>query len=324
MHLYTAWVPAMHILPQWLGIHGLGVSLANPYMLLLSLLALVPLLLWRRARRAYQVLARSLGARGRPPRVPLLLVFSILLLSLAASSPVIHYYREVSVENASLSTVEKIPISLVVCLDVSKSMNYRDSGLKRIDMAKGFIAGLARHIGRAKLVLLVFSNTTRLVYEGAPSNVTHILDSIGAGERYSAIGDAAAAGAGYVKASGMPGAVLVVTDGGWNYGADPVRVAEELRREKIPVIFIIVGDDPRGASLAAKLESHGVRIYRLNELSYRALGSLVEEAARTTRLEALRLAGVTSIWLPVGEKNISWLPGLAAALILALRLVAET
>ena len=308
----------------WLGIHGLGVSLAYPYMLLLSLLALVPLFLWRRARRVYQVLAQSLGPRGRPPRVPLFLVLSILLLSLAASSPVIRYYKEVGIENASLSTVEKIPISLVVSLDVSKSMNYRDGGLKRIDMAKDFVASLAKRIGRAKLVLLVFSNTTRLVYEGTPSNVTRVLSGISAGERYSAIGDAVAAAASYVKASGMPGAVLVVTDGGWNYGANPVRVAEELRREKIPVIFVIVGNDPRGASLAAKLEEHGVRVYQLNELSYRALNSLVEEAARSTRLEALRLAGITSVWLPVGEKNISWLIGLAAALILALRLVVET
>ena len=308
----------------WLGIHGLGVSLAHPYMLLLSLLVLAPLFLWRRARKGYQVLAQSLGPRGKPPRAPLVLVLSILLLSLAASSPVIRYYREVSIENASLSTVEKIPISLVVCLDVSKSMNYRDGGLKRIDMAKNLIAGLAKRIGRAKLVLLVFSSTTRLVYEGAPSNVTRVLSSIRAGERYSAIGDAAAAAASYVKASGMPGAVLVVTDGGWNYGADPVRVAEELRREKIPVIFVIVGDDPRGASLAARLESHGVEIYQLNELSYRALNSLVEEAVRSTRLEALRLAGIMSIWLPVGERNISWLIGLAAALILALRLAVET
>ncbi len=315
-------MPAMTL--QSLSVHGLGVSLAHPYMLLLSLLALVPLFLWRRARRVYQVLAQSLGPRGRPPRVPLFMVLSILLLSLAASSPVIRYYKEVRVENASLSTVEKIPISLVVCLDVSKSMNYRDGGLKRIDMAKDFVAGLARHIGRAKLVLLVFSNTTRLVYEGAPSNVTQILSSIKAGERYSAIGDAAAAAASYVKASGMPGAVLVVTDGGWNYGADPVRVAETLRREKIPVIFVIVGNDPRGASLAAKLESHGVRVYQLNELSYQALNSLVEEAARSTRLETLRLAGITSVWLPVGEKSISWLIGLATALILVLRLVVET
>ena len=293
-------------------------------MLLLSLLALVPLLLWRRARRAYQVLAQSLGSKGRPPRVPLFLVLSMLLLSLAASSPVIRYYREVSIENASLSTVEKIPISLVVCLDVSKSMDYRDGGLKRIDMAKDLVAGLAKRIGSAKLVLLVFSNTSRLVYEGVSSNVTRVLSGVRAGERYSAIGDAAAAAASYVRASGTPGAVLVITDGGWNYGADPVRVTEELRREKIPVIFVIVGNDPRGASLATKLESHGVRVYWLNELSYRALNSLVEEAARNTRLEALRLAGITSIWLPVGEKNISWLVGLVAALILVLRLVVET
>ena len=308
----------------WLGIRGLGVSLAHPYMLLLSLLALVPLFLWRRALRVYQVLARSLGSRGRPPRAPLLLLLSMLLLSLAASSPVIRYYREVSIENASFSMVEKIPISLVVCLDVSKSMNYRDGGLKRIDMAKDFVAGLVKRIGSAKLVLLVFSNTTRLVYEGEPSNVTRVLSSIRAGERYSAIGDAAAAAASYVKASGIPGAVLVVTDGGWNYGADPVRVAETLRRERIPVIFVVVGNDPRGASLAAKLEERGVKVFRLNELSYRALNSLVEEAARSTRLEVLRLAGMTSVWLPVGEKNISWLIGLVAALILVLRLVAET
>ena len=308
----------------WPSIHGFGVSLSHPYMLLLSLLALVPLLLWRRARRAYQVLAQSLGSKGRPPRVPLFLVLSMLLLSLAASSPVIRYYREVSIENASLSTVEKIPISLVVCLDVSKSMDYRDGGLKRIDMAKDLVAGLAKRIGSTKLVLLVFSNTSRLVYEGVPSNVTRVLSGVRAGERYSAIGDAAAAAASYVRASGTPGAVLVVTDGGWNYGADPVRVTEELRREKIPVIFVIVGNDPRGASLATKLESHGVRVYWLNELSYRALNSLVEEAVRNTRLEALRLAGITSIWLPVGEKNISWLVGLVAALILVLRLVVET
>ena len=303
---------------------GATIQIHYPVLLALSLTSLIPVLLWRRARRAYNKVSARLGGLGSPPGFPVLLVLAIILLSVAASSPTIRQYKSVSIESASINTVQRIPISLVICLDVSKSMGYRDSGSKRIDMAKSFVEKLVTRIGRARVVILAFSHAARLVYEGPPGNASRVLGSIVAGERYSAIGDAIASAASYIRASGLPGAVIAVTDGGWNYGADPVQVARELRAQHIPVVFVIVGHDPRGAGLAERLREQGISVYYLNEVSYKAIDSLVEKVSKSARLEALRLAGITSIRLPIGERDVSWITGLLAISLLVARFVLET
>jgi hypothetical protein len=297
------------------------IEFGHPYLLALLVLVLVPFYLWRLAKNNYLVIRSKLGGQGSPPRFPAAHLLLIVLLVVASSSPSIATYKRVKLSIENIDKAMNIPITLVVAIDLSKSMGYKEGTKTRLNMAKELLSEMLTRVGNASIVVLGFSATTRLIYKGPPSNVSKALQGLRAGEKYSAIGDALSSAATYLRVSGLPGALVVVTDGGWNYGPDPVQVAESLKERHIPVLFVIVGSDPRGYKLEARLRDTGVRVYRLNQITYSVLESLAMDAAKRARLQALTAKGETSLLVRAGRRDVSWIIGASAIapLVLVLR-----
>jgi Ca-activated chloride channel family protein len=295
-----------------------SLGLEHPQLLALLALAAIPLYLWRLARRNHATLAARLGGGSPPPPPPWPHILAVALLTVALASPTVTVYKRVELSVSSIDKAAKLPIALVVALDLSKSMSYREGPRTRLDMARDFITGMVTRIGNATIVLLGFSSTTEPLYSGPPAGVARVLHGLSAGGRYSAIGDAASTAAAYLRATRLPGAIVVVTDGGWNYGPDPVQVAKTLWESRIPTVFIIVGSDPRSYKLGERLREAGIPVYKLDSITYTALQSLVEEASRQVRLQALKAAGKTSVEVVAARETVSWIPALLAIAPLAL------
>lgn len=302
---------------------GYELELAWPHALALIGLTVIIVYLWRRAKQNYFLVSSRLQGISRGTGFPYGLVVALILFSIAASEPSITVYEHVEVSIANIDRVMDVPIALVVAVDTSKSMGYIDGGVPRMQMAKDFLAKLASHAGNFTIVLMKFSGRVELVYSGPPVNATAIIEGLAGGEKYSAIGDAIGAAVSYARASGLPTAVIVVTDGGWNYGSDPVQAALQAEEQGVPVVFVVVGSDARGFKLEEMLRASGIRVYRLDSFTYNVLDRLAEQVAKNARLEALKASGQDEIEIPVGRKSFSWPLGLTGAFLAALFLRAR-
>ncbi len=302
---------------------GYELELARPHALALIGLIVIIVYLWRRAKQNYSLVSSRLQSLSRGTGFPYGLVVALILFSIAASEPSITVYEHVEVNIANIDRVMDVPIALVVAVDTSKSMDYIDGGVSRMQMTKDFLAKLASYAGNFTIVLMKFSGQVELVYSGPPVNATAIIEGLTGGERYSAIGDAIGAAVSYARVSGLPTAVIVVTDGGWNYGNDPVQAALQAEEQGVPVAFVLVGSDDRGFRLEERLRASGIRVYRLDSFTYNVLDRLAEQVAKNARLEALKASGQAEIEIPVGRKSFSWLLGLTGAFLAAIFLRAR-
>ncbi len=297
---------------------GYELKLGQPLALTLIGLIVVIVYLWRRAKQNYSLASSRLQSLGRGMGLPYSLVVALILFSIAASEPGIVVYERVEVDIANIDRVMDVPIALVVAVDTSKSMKYIDGGMPRMRMAKDFLAKLIGYAGNFTIVLMKFSGQVELLYSGSPLNATAIIEGLSGGEKYSAIGDAIGAAVSYTRVSSLPTAVIVVTDGGWNYGSDPVQAALQAEEQRVPVVFVLVGSDPRGFKLEERLRASGVRVYRLDSFTYTVLDRLAEQVAKNARLEALKASGQAEVEIPAGHESLSWVLGLVGAFLAAI------
>ncbi len=296
-------------------------GLAAPQYLVLGLLSLaVLILIWRRARRNNRVLKARLGwaGRGRNPVLLVARISAVILLALAAASPYIVVYRSVEVSVENVDRVTGMPVMHILLLDVSKSMGYTDGALggsTRMEAARGFIEEYLNSLDDDNATIMLFSaNLTTLC-----TGVEQCLSSIGAvepGRKYSAIGDALTAAALKASITRIPSVILLVSDGGWNYGADPRDVARTLSNTT-PVIIVRVGSDPRATVLGETARLGGYKLYSIDEFSMKALEDLVDEVRREARYEALRAAGIATVDVPDRDYTLSTWIGIAALALLA-------
>ncbi len=296
-------------------------GLAAPQYLVLGLLSPVLLvLIWRRARRNDETLKARLGWAGRGRNLLLLVarISAVILLALAAASPYIVIYRSVEVSVENVDRVTGMPAMHILLLDVSKSMGYTDSALggsTRMEAAKGFIEGYLNSLGDDNVTIILFSANLTTLCMG----VEQCLSTIGTvepGRRYSAIGDALTAAALKASITSVPSVIVLVSDGGWNYGADPRDVARTLGNTT-PVILVRVGSDPRATILVETARLGGYKLYNIDEFSMKALKDLVEEVRREARYEALRAAGMATVDVPDKDYTLSTWIGAAALVLLA-------
>jgi Ca-activated chloride channel family protein len=298
------------------------ITFGRPEALSLLLLLAVPLALYKRASARRTVALKALG--GRLPRLEWRLLgwlAALLLLVLAAAEPAVvrRVSLEVPFEQAHL--LNATSVLHIVVLDVSRSMLEADVPPSRCEAAKAFAAEYLRSASPADLVLLVnFSQTVELSPVMPAREAAQAVLGFACGGRYSAVGDALSAALSAVRASGMPASVLLVTDGGWNYGSNPLDVAPGFRELKTPLAVVRVGSDPRGAALLPRVaEGAGGRYYELDAASAGIAAELaraVGEEGRYAALSARGLARVEAVErVPVPAEALL-LPALAALVAL--------
>jgi len=270
-------------------------------------------IIWGRSKKRFEEVVAALG----PPRgwsrlgdaFALARAAALLLLVVAAAQPYVEYRVPRRVTVAEEGLLRARPVVVVVLLDVSKSMGYPMGTGSRMDAAKRVLRSLLAGLdGNATVHLVFFSGNVTPVYTGDASGAAAALEEARGVERYTAVGDALAYAAGFLRASSLPGAVLLVSDGGQNYGSDPVTVAAAYRSLHIPLIVLAV-DGP--GVLPRVAEAAGARLYRLDEYTLPAAGSLGDSLWREVRLEALQARGEAVVW----SVRRSYVPAAALALL---------
>ncbi len=210
-----------------------------------------------------------------------------ILLILALTTPVlIHEYKVI------IDTPEKLvkysgelPARFIFLIDVSPSM-YRE---KRIDQAISACKAFLEHLNISdQVVIAVFGGEVREIYIGDREGALKVIGTIKEYEiKYTSISSALGWAQGLVRASGIPGVVVVLTDGANNYGGDPVQAAWIVNTSGTPVVFIKVGNDPRGIPLFHKLSSKGILVLNTNNLDKESLEMIVEKTVIDTKLNTL-------------------------------------
>ncbi len=293
--------------------------LGNPLIAAAGILAAVPVYIWwLRARRLSGRLRSILGSPAKPGGRALFAarVTAIILLSLAASNPYIVEYRSVPVTLSNPEAYRGVPVRHIIVVDVSKSMNYRDLGESRIDAARSLIAKYLRELGAGdNVTIMTFSSNITTLCSGSPEECMKALSRPKAGEKYSALGDALARGVLEARVSGIPGVVVLVSDGGWNYGSDPRQVAERYRGTA-PVVLVRVGHDPRATVMEEAAAIMKARLFDLNEFSLKAINDTVSELYMQAKYTALTRAGRTSIRVAYRSYYASSILGVLGAFFL--------
>lgn len=291
-----------------------GVGFEHPLVLAGLLLLAVPVVLWFLSSRRLESLARFFEIVGSFSKERWgFFVVDVLLLSmivLSASVPYLRYRerRAVSFEEARLLAGKRVLVLFLV--DVSKSMNYPLGASTRIEAAKDAMRRVIEALGEnTSIMIVVFSGRVRQVFYGETERALASVENITAGERYTAIGDALSYALSAARVSGIPAAVILVSDGKNNYGSDPEAVARMYRQTGTPLIVLAVGG--RGV-LPRVAEASGGRIYDLNEFTTPSLGDLVGDIARTARYAALKARGEAYVEDEVRDYSLFYLVSLAA------------
>ena len=291
----------------------------RPAAALAGILTSIPIYLWwRRASRLSQRLRRLLGSPSKYSgrAVAATRILAVILLSLAASSPYVTAYRSIPVTLDNPEAYRDVPVRHIIVVDVSKSMGYRDIGEQRIQAARRLIRGYLGELGDSdNVTIMVFSSTVRTLCSGSPGECLKAVDKLRAGERYSALGDALARGILEARVSGIPGVVVLVSDGGWNYGADPRQVAERYRGSA-PVVIVKVGHDPRARILYEIAGRMGVKVFSVDQFSLQALNDTTSELYKQAKYTALIASGKTSIRISYRNYDISSVLGIAGLALL--------
>ena len=219
------------------------------------------------------------------------LIFPAMVI-LALASPYVEVleYREVTLENVNL-LVEKKVVHFIL-LDVSKSMNNFGGTVTRFEMAKKLLLEYFKKLPENdEVVLAKFSGEVKIVYSGKVGKCIEYLNEVKAGEKYTAIGDALSFAYSYSIASGNPVIVVLLTDGGQNYGSPVEDVAKIYEESKIPLIIVKIGSDPRSTVLNSLRNIPNCKILSLNEFTYQVVEEIAEKYSREARYMALKAKG---------------------------------
>lgn len=256
--------------------------------------ALVGLGLWgRRRREAYYFAPAKLlqtaakGGAGRRARSILTLVLPAVLMALVMAA---------LAQPVEQTRVMRKAVVGVLVVDVSGSMECRDMGVgrSRIEAVKDAVRDLVTSLrpGMFRIGVIAFSGLPYPVcpLTSDPQQIVSSVERLGTVWSGTNIGDALDAAVTWLKGAQVEACFIVlITDGGWNVGADPIvvasRIHEEMPRLRVYTIGIgTTGGIVRGRSieppdmmlLSAIAERTGGRVYSAN--TYHELkGVLTEE-----------------------------------------------
>ena len=302
-----------------------GIGFDTPLYMLASLPgALMVFFLVLRASRLRRRYVSLLG--GRVSRGVLLVeasrILGLALLVLSAGAPYTVDVKYVEVKPGDIEALRSVGALHVILVDNSISMGYSEGLTKRIDVARDFIREYLLELNETERVeIYSFSSTTKLLCKGSPTDCMEYLDMLNASERYSAIGTALGAGISRMEAAKEPALVLLVTDGGNNYGPDPRDVARgigQLFTDKSPIAIVKVGNDPRASVLEEVSGLAKGFLYDAGVSGGDVLDDLSEEVYTSVKYQALEARAETRIEVESKDYSIQWVFAvLGIALILA-------
>ena len=224
-------------------------------------------------------------------------IIAPILIVLALTTPVLIHEYQVTVDTPEklVKYSGELPARFIFLVDVSPSM-YRENRIEQaISTCKAFLEKLNVS---DQVVIAVFGGEVKEVFRGDRDNALKLIDKIKEYEiKYTSISTALGWAQGLIKASGIPGVVIVLTDGANNYGGDPVQAALAINASGTPVVFIKTGNDPRGIPFFNKLSIRGILVIDSSELDKESLEMIVEKTVIDSKLNTLVSHGKNKIKL---------------------------
>ncbi len=221
-----------------------------------------------------------------------------LLIPIVIARPAIVTYSYIGIDSVNdvITYNNELPITHIILIDVSKSMSYREVLVDRLSLAKKFIEKYLSHLGsRDNVVIISFAKETSVLCQGNKTVCIGKLSQLREFKEYSAIGDAIVYGLNYARASSLPSVIVVVSDGAWNYGSNPIHVVSNLNKSKTPLAFIRVGTDPRANKLIQFLKERNFMVYSVGEVNEEVLDTIIKEAYSEIKLTTLKYSGKSYI-----------------------------
>ncbi len=274
----------------------ISIGFENPTALVLSIPFLATLvLLYRRSRKKFSTIVERLGLARSPKLVALLTALKLctaIAIAIAAAQPYLEIYEPVKVSIDNVLELNTSAVELLILLDVSKSMGYVDNGIKRFEIATKVLEELLRIVKRDRVTVAVFAKDVEIVCRNASISCLNKLQSIEL-RRYSAIGNAIVFAVSYAKASSLPVAAILITDGANNYGTPPKNALRYANESGLALVPIIVGSDPRAYDFEKACRDLGIEIRRVGtHVDEKLLKDLVEDAYREAKYVALKVRGM--------------------------------
>ncbi len=225
--------------------------------------------------------------------IQLLKITSIILLLIAAAMPVhIGKVEQVVPGNPEKTEIRNIIYNItalhVLLIDESKSMMYKDNtNTSRYILALNFTYEYLKHLSpKDKLLIIGFAEYPEKICLG---NITYCkirLSQLRFDKRFTDISDALAYAYSYVTAAQYPAIIVIISDGAYNEGGDPLNDIVSINKSGYPVLFVRVGLDPRADKLVNELINSKIYVINANEYTEKLIHDLARDAAQKLRLEA--------------------------------------
>lgn len=219
--------------------------------------------------------------------IQLFKVMGIILLVLAMTIPVSIHIREKHLPLEELSPevksiLENLTTLHVLIVDESLSMLYiEEANTSRYNYVVEFIEEYLKQLPINDIVLITgFAEDSRIICVGKPSYCIGKLSEIKPGRNYTNIDEALGYAKTYADASQYPSVFIVVSDGVYTKGGDPINTVLFIN-ETYPVLFVRIGLDPRANNLVLRLQETGIRVLSINRYTkltiFQQLPRIVEE-----------------------------------------------
>ncbi len=263
----------------------------NPLVLLLlipTIILLTPLIF--KVRRSRLVLNKTLYMKYGFTHIlfDTLKIALPLLVIIAAATPVSIATIKIPVRSSGEASKYsgELPVQYIILVDVSPSMhrgNYMDEALNTLYSIINSLNSSDR------VVIAVFGGVVEEIYSGSIDDlpIINVSRRIRSTEIiYTSIDTALGWANSYSKASNIPAAIIVISDGADNYGADPLTAAETVNESGTPILFIKIGNDPRGLNTYSKLIANGFKVVDPEGLDGETLHSLSKRLVSELRYNA--------------------------------------
>ncbi len=251
--------------------HQVVISFKYPQLVPLAvLITLLLIVVYKRIAKRVNLLCNYLiPVSCNPPKVQFILrTLGLVLLVIAASTPVVVVTKYVPVRNASAKLLSRVSIAHIILVDVSPSMGYRDQGVTRLKEAVMWLKNYLKSIPSNSVVYVYsFSKNVSLVCRGVTSCI-NVLDNLKVDGNYTAIGTALSYAYTLIRLLKQPSIIVLVTDGAWNYGPNPLEVLKTMGESVLRSLLVVrVGLDPRGDKFFNTLRSMGVKVVTVNSMT---------------------------------------------------------
>jgi len=239
-------------------------------------------------------------------------LLSIILLIVASAGIYTTQTIMVPVEGVGYGTLARVRAVHLILVDDSKSM-----GGDRISIARDIVRMYLQVLGPGDHVIIYrFYGGQDLLCNGTPIDCMSVVDGLRGDMRYTDIGSALGLIQSYSRSSGIPVVGVLISDGGNNYGPDPMTVARGMDLKSIALVR--VGDDPRGGIMEAIAKAKEWKYYHI---SGKPSKDLIRDLAETLYTDVKALAVASGGLIPVEEASHA--PSLILGFIALLMLMAS-